>query len=120
MDVLNTAKKSITIVDNYADIYFLDLIKNIKCKVVLITKDSRRLSNIEVDKYNKEYHNLEVIRDNSFHDRFIVIDYIDVFLLGTSFNNLGEKTSTFVKLEDKSLKDTLLKNINNIKKITIK
>lgn len=115
-DILNTAKESLVIVDNYADIYFLDLIKNIKCEVVLITKDSKRLSNFEIDKYNVEYHNLNVIRDNSFHDRFIVIDNKEIYLMGTSFNSIGEKISTFVKLEDELLKAVLLKNIDNIKK----
>ena len=120
IDILNTAKKNIIIVDNYADIFLLDLIKNIKSEVLLITKDSKRLSNFEIDKYNAEYHNLNVIRDNSFHDRFIVIDNKEIYLLGTSFNSLGEKISTFVKLEDKSLNAVLLKNINNIKKFNDK
>ena len=120
IDILNTGRKNIVIVDNYADIYLLDLIKNIKCDILLITKDSKRLSDFEIDKYNAEYHNLNVIRDNSFHDRFIVIDNKEIYLLGTSFNSLGEKTSTFVKLEDKSLNAVLLKNINNIKKINDK
>ena len=51
LDILNTVTKEVIIIDSYADITFLDLIRNIKCNVVLITRDSNRLSNIEIEKY---------------------------------------------------------------------
>ena len=68
VDILEYAKDEIIIVDSYADKYLLDLIRNIKVNVILITKNSDRLSDIEINKYNKQYNNLKVIRDNSFHD----------------------------------------------------
>ena len=74
LEILNTAKENIIVLDNYADITFLNLIRNIKCDVTLITKSSDRLSDLEITKYNSEYHNLKVIRNNESHDRFIVID----------------------------------------------
>ena len=116
LDVLNTSKKEIIIVDNYADINLLDLIRNIKRKIILITKNSNRLSDVEIKKYNMEYSNLNVIRNNDFHDRYIVIDNIDVFLLGSSFNNIGEKITTIVKLEDIWAKKTIIDNICEIMK----
>ena len=33
---------------------------------------------------NKEYHNLKVIRNNSFHDRYFVIDKKEIYESGTS------------------------------------
>ena len=114
LDILDSAKNEIIVIDEYADISFLDLVKNIKCKVILITRDSKRLSNIEIEKYNKEYHNLKVIRNNSFHDRFFVIDKVDVYLSGTSINNAGEKTFMIIKIENDSVKKTILNEINVI------
>ena len=70
LEILNSAEDNVIIIDEYADITFLDLIRKIKCDITLITRDSNRLSNIEIEKYNKEYNNLTVIRNNSFHDRF--------------------------------------------------
>ena len=93
---------------------FLDLIINTKCNVILITRDSNRLSHLEIEKYNNEYHNLVVYRNNSFHDRFIIIDKKDIYLLGTSINNAGDKTFMIIKLEKESVKKTLINDINEI------
>ena len=76
--------------------------------------DSKRLSDIEITKYNKEYHNLEIIRDNSFHDRFIVIDNKEIYHLGSSINSLGDKTTTIIKIEDKNNIKALLTSLNKI------
>ena len=114
LDILNTAKDEIIIIDNYADVTFLDLIKNIKCNAILITRDCNRLSDIEIEKYNKQYNNLRVIRDNSYHDRYFIIDKKDIYLSGTSINSIGDKTFMIIKLEDKFIKEMVLNNINNI------
>ena len=111
LDILNNANKEIIIIDSYADITFIDLIRNIKVNIILITKNSNRLSNIEIDKYNKQYNNLKVIRNNSYHDRYIIVDKKEIYLCGSSINNIGNKTSMIIKLEDSLLINTLLKNI---------
>ena len=116
LDILNTATKEIIVIDSYADITFLDLIRNIKCNVVLITRDSNRLSNIEIEKYNKEYHNLKVIRNNDFHDRCIIIDNKDLYLCGSSINNLGNKVSTILKVDDFMMKNDLKEIVKKIEK----
>ena len=114
LEILNYASKNIIVIDNYADRVFLDLIKNIKVKVILITLDSNRLSDIEITKYNKEYHNLEIIRNNSFHDRLIVIDNKEIYHLGSSINSLGDKLTSIIKLEDKNNIKALLITIDKI------
>ena len=114
LEILNYASLNIIVVDNYANRVFLDLIKNIKVKVILITLDSKRLSDIEITKYNKQYHNLEIIRNNSFNDRFIVIDNKEIYHLGSSINNLGDKTTTIIKIEDKNNIKALLTSLNKI------
>ncbi len=112
--ILSNDKEEIIIVDSYADINLLDLIRNINCKVILITKDSPRLSNIEIEKYNKQYSNLTVIRNNSFHDRYFVLDGKEIYLLGSSINSLGEKISMLVKLEDRKSISALIGIITEI------
>ena len=116
LEILNNAHDEITIVDNYADVYLLDLIRSINCNIILITKNSDRLSNIEIDKFNMEYHNLTVIRNNDFHDRIIVIDNKDIYLLGSSVNSIGEKNTAIIELNNRLTKDTILRIINDIKK----
>ena len=114
LEILNSAKNSIIIIDEYADITFLDLIRTLKCNITLITRDSNRLSNIEIEKYNKEYNNLTVVRNNSFHDRFFIIDRNDVYLSEASINNAGNKTFMIIKIEKESVKNTILKDIDII------
>ena len=116
LDLLNQASNEIIIVDNYADVNILDLIKNIKSNITLITRDSDRLNDIMTEKYNEEYHNLKVIRNNNFHDRFIVIDNKEIYILGTSLNSIGEKTTFIVKINDINIIKLLQKRIDNIKK----
>ncbi len=111
LDILKTARKEIIIVDNYADKLLLDLIRNIECNITLITKDSDRLNDNEINIYNKQYNNLEVIRNNSYHDRYIIIDKKEVYLLGTSINSLGEKISMLIKIQDESVKNTIINTL---------
>ena len=117
LNILSNVKKELIIIDSYADYKLLDLIRNIKCKVILITKNSKRLSNIEIDKYNREYGNLKVIRDNDIHDRYFVIDRHDIYLLGTSINSIGEKMTTLVKLQEENVINTINNMINEIMEV---
>lgn len=68
-EILNKAKNSIIIIDNYADNVVLDIIKKLDVKVTIITKKNNLLSEQDILKYNRQYHNLNVIFNSSFHDR---------------------------------------------------
>ena len=57
---LNKSNKEIIIIDNYADITLLEIISNIDKSVLLITNKSL-LKEIDIKKYNEQYHNLTII-----------------------------------------------------------
>ena len=114
LDILKNAKDNIIIVDEYADISFLNLIKNIQCDIVLITKDSKRLSDLDIEIYNKEYDNLKVIRNNSFHDRYFIIDNKEFYHCGTSINRIGYKTFSITRMNDEK---TYIELLNKVQKI---
>ena len=114
IEIFKYANEEIIVIDSYADKIFLDLIRNINCNIILITKDNNKLSDIEINKYNKQYNNLKVIRNNSFHDRYFIIDRKEIYHSGTSINNIGTKTFSINKLEDKIIKETLLNNVLKI------
>ena len=111
-DIFSLAKKELIIIDNYADKTVLDMIKELSVKVVLITKDNNKLTELDIEKYNKEYHNLTVIRDNSFHDRYFIIDKKEVYHSGTSINYAGTKVFSINLLEDTLVIDDLIKYVN--------
>ncbi len=114
VDIFKEANDELIVIDSYADNTLLDIIRKLKCSVILITKNSDRLSDLEIQKYNKEYHNLKVIRDNSFHDRYFVIDNKFVYQSGSSINNAGEKIFSINRLEDIAVKNTIIGCVKEI------
>ncbi len=64
---------------------------------------------------NKEqYHNLKVIYNDTFHDRYFILDKEIIYQCGTSLNYLGNKTFSINLLEDDVVKDGLMNKINNL------
>ena len=109
--ILNKAKSKIIIIDNYAGIELFDLIKEIKVKIIVYTKN---VNNELLKKYNKEYNNLEIIKCELFHDRFIIIDNKILYHSGASFKDLGKKCFTLTKIEDEEILKGLLKYMKKI------
>ena len=109
IDIFNIAKKDITIIDNYLDKNMLDVISKSKVEVTLITGD--KLDNLDLVKYRKQYNNLNIIINGSFHDRFIIIDNVILYHLGSSLNSIGKKCFAITKIEDKDILNKLLERV---------
>lgn len=109
IDIFHEAKKEIMIIDNYLDKNMLDIISKCKVNVMLIT--ANKLDNLDFIKYRKQYDNLRVIINNSFHDRFIILDEKNIFHMGASLNSLGKKCFAITKMEDNDILDQILKRI---------
>ena len=110
-DIFSLANQELIIIDSYADKTVLDMIKDLSVKVLLITKESNKLSDLDIEKYNKQYSNLKVIRNNDFHDRYFIIDKNEVYHCGTSINYAGTKVFSINILEDNIVKNSLIKEI---------
>ena len=115
IDIFNEAKKEIIIIDNYADKSILDIITNLNVKVIIVTKKFNLLKDIDIKKYNKQYHNLKVIYSDKFHDRFVIIDKKVLYHSGASFKDLGNKCFAITKIKDKEYLETIIKNIGEDK-----
>lgn len=107
IDILSKAKKEILIIDNYAGKELLDILKNINIKIVIISSNMDKLL---INKYEKQYNNVKFIINNSFHDRFIIIDRGVIYNSGASFKDLGKKCFAINKIESKEI----LKEVLNI------
>lgn len=114
VDIMSEAKEELIIVDGYADKTVLDMIKNLKCKVILITKRNALLKPLDVEKYNSQYTNLQIIYSNTFHDRYFILDRKVVYHCGASLNHAGSKTFSINILEDEVLKKSLITNVENL------
>ena len=51
-------------------------------------------------KYLKQYNNIKFIKNDSYHDRFIIIDRKIVFHSGASFKDLGRKCFGIHEIEN--------------------
>lgn len=108
VDILSKAKKEIIIIDNYAGKKLFDIIKNISVKVKIYTEN---IDNVSKEKYEKQYHNLEIINTFMFHDRFIIIDNKLLYHSGASFKDLGKKCFAITKMDDDNILQELLNKL---------
>jgi len=88
------------------------MIRNINVKVILITSNKSKLKETDIKKYQLQYTNLNIQYDNTFHDRYIIIDKSTIYHLGASINHAGSKTFSINILEDNVVKNSLLNNIS--------
>ena len=114
VDIFKESKKELIIIDSYADKSLLDIIKNLKVKVIIITKKNNLLKELDIEKYNKQYSNLKVIHSNTFHDRYFIIDKKTIYHCGASINRIGYKTFSINKIEDNIIKEIIINNICEI------
>jgi len=108
LDIFNTSNKTITIIDNYISKELLDVLSKTTKKIIVYTKN---IDKNLIDKYQAQYNNLSIKINNSFHDRFIIIDNKYLYHCGASFKDLGKKCFAINKVENSSILKELLKNL---------
>ncbi|HPO57031.1 MAG TPA: ORF6N domain-containing protein [Ignavibacteriaceae bacterium] len=113
--LIRKADRSIVLIDNYIDETVLELFSK-KKKNVEITILTRNISNalkLDEQKFNSQYPVLTIKEFHMAHDRFLIIDYKEVYHLGASLKDLGKKLFAFSKMDKAAL--VLLENIIKIK-----
>ena len=113
-EIFKTSNKELIIIDSYADNTLLDIIKRLTVKVIIITKENNMLTKQDITKYNMQYHNLKVIYNNTFHDRYFIIDESYVYHCGTSVNRIGYKTFSINLISDEEVCNLLINKVNEI------
>lgn len=113
-EIFSRAKANLIIVDAYADITILDIIKKLNVNVIVITKQNGLLTNMDIKKYNNQYHNLTIKYSNAFHDRYFIIDNNEIYHCGASINHAGARTFSINILEDKEVCDALKNKVDKI------
>ncbi len=102
-ELIKKAEKNIVLVDNYVDESVLTLFsKNPKVKIQIYTQNISRQLMQDVEKYNKQYHNIELKSIKKVHDRFLLIDDKELYHIGASLKDLGSKTFAFSKIDSDS------------------
>lgn len=112
VDILKEAKEELIIIDAYADKATLDIIREIQVNVTLIINERSKITRLDIEKYNEQYDNLTIIYNNTYHDRYFILDNKIIYHCGTSINNAGSKTFSINKIEDSSVASLIINNIN--------
>ena len=110
-DLIRSAKISILLIDNYVDDSVLLMLSK-RDKGVTATICTHTISNqlnLDIQKHNSQYPQIEVKTYKQSHDRFLIIDNTDVYHIGASLKDLGKKMFAFSKLDipSKAITDLL-------------
>ena len=97
LDIFNTSKEEIIIIDNYANKELLNILKELNKRIIIV---SSNINEILVDKYKMQYTNITFINNNSYHDRFIIIDKTKLYHCGASFKDLGKKCFGITEIDN--------------------
>ncbi|MBQ8124676.1 MAG: ORF6N domain-containing protein [Kiritimatiellae bacterium] len=109
LKLIQSAKRSLILIDNWATPETLDFFakKRKGVKVTIITSEHydkkhvphRKISPADITTFNAQYPRLAVRYNENFHDRFLVIDDKELYLIGASLKDLGRKCFAFTKLD---------------------
>ena len=99
------SEEKIIIIDNYAGKEVLDILKGLNKNITIVSKN---INDELIKKYNSQYSNIKFINNNSFHDRFIIIDNKLLYHCGSSFNDLGKKCFAISIIEDNIIINDIL------------
>jgi len=99
--IIRSAKKSIILIDNYIDEYSIAQLakKEKNVRVTLLCKAQSKTLLLDVKKAQEQYGNFELKLFPKSHDRFLIIDKIEIYHLGASLKDLGKKWFAFSKME---------------------
>ena len=103
--LIESAQSEIVLVDPYSDAVTLEVLskKRPGVKVRLVCKDRGKPTPTEIAKFNRQYKGLAVTYSDDFHDRFLVIDNIELHGLGSSINCLGRRVTSYTTRDPKEI-----------------
>ena len=109
LKLIQSAKRSRILIDNWANTEVLDLFKKKRegVRLTIFTSEHydkkhvphRKISDADVKTFNAQYPKLAVRYNETFHDRFLIIDDKELYLIGASLKDLGSKCFAFTKLD---------------------
>lgn len=114
IDLVGSATKSIVLVDNYVDVGTLNILskKNDDVSVTIYTVKKTRLSDKDVETFNRQYPKLDVKYTGVFHDRFLILDDEKAYHIGASLKDAGKKCFAISLLNDSGVIYDILQRLD--------
>jgi hypothetical protein len=100
--ILSAAKETVYIIDNYVDESIFSLLTKCRSGIRIRIYSKGNLSRLhkELEIFKTQYpFQIEIHSFLKSHDRFIVIDEVDIYHIGASIKDLGKKWFAFSKMK---------------------
>ncbi len=114
VSLIQKAKKEMILIDGYADIETLNLLRNKKANVSITIYTQKRKQNLtekDIKNFNAQYPTLEVKYTKAFHDRFLIIDQKIAYHVGASLKDAGKKCFGINLIQDKGIIKDILQRL---------
>ncbi|HQR82894.1 MAG TPA: ORF6N domain-containing protein [Thiotrichales bacterium] len=112
-NLVRSAKEDIVLIDNYVDDTTLTLLsKNQQANITIYTQSISKQLALDVTKYNSQYKPIIVKELKTVHDRFLILDDEQCYLIGSSLKDLGKKLFGFSTI-DRSLISELFSKVSS-------
>ena len=100
-ELIQQAKKSIILIDNYIDhTVLLQLTKrSVRVSTTIYTERIPASLLLDLEKHNAQYPPIEIHRTQHIHDRFLNIDEKELYHIGASIKDLGKKWFAFSRMD---------------------
>lgn len=112
--LISQAKKSIILIDGYVDTGTLDLLSKKAANIpttIYTFKRGNKLTSSEIQKFNTQYPTIDIKIDESFHDRFLILDDSICYHIGASLKDAGKKSFALSLIEDPKMVTDLLNRL---------
>jgi hypothetical protein len=107
-DILKSAKKEVTLIDNYIDESILNVFsKYPNISFMIVTKSISKSLKLDIEKYNNQHNKLSIKTSNKYHDRFLIIDNAKVYHIGASLKDLAKKVFAFSEIDIELLREII-------------
>lgn len=113
VSLVEKAKNSIVLIDNYVDVETLNNLAKKKdgVDVTIYTVRRTRLGSQDVINFNSQYPTLTVNYTGAFHDRFLIIDGVTAYHVGASIKDAGKKCFGISRIEDIGIISDILQRL---------
>ncbi len=116
-EIIGKAEKSIILIDGYVDKGTLDMLSRKKTEVsvdIYTFKKNCKLTEKEINAFESQYGNLEIMFTDEFHDRFLILDKKMLYHIGASIKDAGKKAFEISINEDEKLLRSLLERLQSL------
>ena len=114
LQLIARAKRSLILIDNWATPEVLDLFtkKRKGVRLTIFTSEHydrkhvphHKISDTDARAFSKQYPKLTIRYNELFHDRFLIIDDRELYLIGASLKDIGGKCFGFTKMDSREIR----------------